>query len=68
MCRKNRGKQPIYWSPKGNETQIDNIIIKRRHLKYNKDAEANDMIHMVSDHRCVYGNIYDHYSEEGWPQ
>ena len=32
---------------------IDNIIIKRRHLKYNNDAEANDMIHMGSDHGCV---------------
>ena len=27
--------------------------MKRRHSKYNKDAEANDMIHMGSDHRCV---------------
>ena len=33
--------------------QIDYIIIKRGHLEYNKDAEANDMIHMGSDHRCV---------------
>ena len=22
-------------------------------MKYSKDAEANDMIHMGSDHRCV---------------
>ena len=22
-------------------------------MRYNKDAEANDMIHMGSDHRCV---------------
>ena len=33
--------------------QIDYIITQRRHLKYNKDAEANDMIHIGSDHRCV---------------
>ena len=53
MCRKTLGKQTTYRSPKGNEKQIDCIIIKRGHLKYNKDAEANDMIHMGSDHRCV---------------
>ena len=38
------------------DLQIPNrkyIIIKRRHLKDNKDAEANDMILMGSDHRCV---------------
>ena len=45
--------QTTYRSPTGNEKQIDYILIKRRHLKYNKDAEANDMIHMGSDHRCV---------------
>ena len=31
---------------------MDYIIIKRRHLKYTTDAEANDMIYS-SDHRCV---------------
>ena len=53
MCRPNLGKQTTYISPKGNEKPIDYIIIKRRHLKHNKDAEANDMIFMGSDHRCV---------------
>ena len=53
MYRKNLGKQTTYRSPKGSEKPIDYIIIKRRHLKDNKDAEANDMIHMGSDHRCV---------------
>ena len=38
---------------KEHEKRIDYITIKRRHLKYRKDAEANDMIHMGSDHRCV---------------
>ena len=42
-----------YRSPKGNEKQIDYIIVKRKHMKFNKDAEANDMIQMGSDHRCV---------------
>ena len=46
-------KQTTFRSPKGNEKQIDYILTKRRYLRYNKDAEANDMIHMGSDHRCV---------------
>ena len=40
MYRKTSGKQTTYRSPKGTEKQIDYILIKRRHLKYNKDAEA----------------------------
>ena len=53
MYNKTPGKQTTYRSPTGNEKQIDCILTKRRYLKYNKDAEANDMIHMGSDHRCV---------------
>ena len=53
MYRKTLGKQTTYRSPEGTEKQIDCILIKRRHLKYSKDAEANDMIHMGSEHRCV---------------
>ena len=53
MCRKNPGKQTTCRSPKGNEKQIDYILTKRRHLKYSKDAQANDMSHMGSDHICV---------------
>ena len=53
ICRKTPGKQTTYRSSKGTEKQIDCILIKRRHLKYNKDAEANAMIHIGIDHRCV---------------
>ena len=53
MYRKTTQNQTIFISPKDNEKQIDYIFIKRRYLRYNKDAEANDMIHMGSDHRCV---------------
>ena len=53
MYRKTLQKQMTFISPKGNEKQIDYILTKRRYLRYNKDAEANDMIHMGSDHRCV---------------
>ena len=46
MYRKTPGEQTSYRSPKGTEKHIDYILIKRRHLRYSKDAAANDMIHM----------------------
>ena len=52
MYRKTPQKQTTFRSPKGDEKQID-YITKRRYLRYSKDAEANDMIHMGSGHRCV---------------
>ena len=51
--RKTPQKQTTFVSPKGKEKQIDYILTKRRYLRYTEDAEANDMIHMGSDHRCV---------------
>ena len=33
--------------------QIDYILTKRWYLRHAEDAEANHMIHMGSDHRCV---------------
>ena len=53
MFRKTPHKQTSFVSPKGKEKQIDYILTKRRYLRNVKDAEANDMIHMGSDHRCV---------------
>ena len=53
MFRKTPQEQTTFISPKGNEKQIDYILTKRRHLKHIKDVEANDMINMGSDHRCV---------------
>ena len=53
MFRKTQQKQTSFVSPKGKEKQIDYILTKRRHWRNVKDAEANDMIHMGSDHRCV---------------
>ena len=38
---------------KRKEKHIDYILTRRRYLRHAKDAEANDMIHMGSDHRCV---------------
>ena len=54
MFRKTPQKQASFVSPKGKkEKQIDYILTRRRYLRNVKDAEANDMIHMGSDHRCV---------------
>ena len=53
MFRKTPQKQTSFVSPKGKGKQIDYILTKRRYLINVKDAEANDMIHMRSDHRCV---------------
>ena len=53
MYRKTLQKQTTFTSPKGKEKQIDYILTKRRYLRHNEDAEANDMIHMGSGHRCV---------------
>ena len=53
MYRKIPQKQTTFISQKGKEKQIDYILTKRRYLRHAKDAEANDMIHMGSDHRCV---------------
>ena len=52
MFRKTPHKQTSFVSP-GKEKQIDHILTKRRYLRNVKDAEANDMIHMGSDHRCI---------------
>ena len=57
MYRKTPQKQTTFISPKGNAKQIDYILTKRRYLRHNKNAEANDMIHVGSDHRCVMATI-----------
>ena len=53
MFRKTPQKQTSFVSPKGKEKQVDYILTKRRYLRNVKDAEANDMIHIGSDHRCI---------------
>ena len=49
--------------PKEPRSKSTTILIKRRHLKYNKDAEANDLMHMGSDHRCVMAT----FVKKKWP-
>ena len=53
MFRKTPHKQTSFVSSKGKEKQIDYILTKRRYLRNVKDAEANDIIHVSSDHRCI---------------
>ena len=53
MFRNTPQKQTFFVSPRGKERQIDCILTKRTYLRNVKDAEANDMIHMGSGHRCV---------------
>ena len=48
MYRKTPENQNTYRTAKGTEKQLDYILIERRHLGCSKDAEANDMIHMVA--------------------
>ena len=53
MYRKTPEKQAIYRTPKGTEKQLDYILLDKKHVSCTRDAEANDMIHMGSDHRSV---------------
>ena len=51
--QKNAAKTDVLRLSKRKREQIDYILTKRRYLRNVKDAEANDMIHMGSDHRCI---------------
>ena len=53
MYRKTPEKQVTYRTPTGAEKQLDYILVNRKYLRCSKAAEANDMIHMGSDHRSV---------------
>ena len=53
MYKKLLRKQETYRTPKGVEKQLDYILVDKKHCCWSTDAEANDMIHMGSDHRCV---------------
>ena len=54
MFRKTPHKQTSFVSPKGKKkNKLTTSLTKRRYLRNVKDAEANDMIHMGSDHRCI---------------
>ena len=52
MYRKIR-EQLRFRTPEGVEKQLDYILINRKYLKHSRDAEANNMTHIGSDHRSV---------------
>ena len=51
--RKTPEKQVTHRTPKGVEKRLGYILVDRKHLPCSRDAEANDMIHMGSDHSSV---------------
>ena len=53
MYKKTPQKQVTYHTQKGVEKQLDCNLTDRKHYCWSRDAEATDMIHMGSDHRCV---------------
>ena len=53
MHRKTPKKQLTYFTPKKVGKQLDYILTDKQHYSWSRDAEANDTIHMGSDHRCV---------------
>ena len=53
MYKKIPQKQVTCHTPKGGKKQLDYILTDRKHYCWSNDAEANDMIDMGSDHRCV---------------
>ena len=53
MYKKLPQKQVTYHTPKKVEKQLDYILTDKKHYSWSRDAEANDTIHMGSDHRCV---------------
>ena len=53
MYKKIPQKHVSYHTQKGAKKQLDCILTDKKHYCWSKDAEANDVIHMGSDHRCV---------------
>ena len=45
--------QAAFRSASGKDKQLDCVLIDKRSRRYCTDAEANDMIHLRSDHRSV---------------
>ena len=67
MYKKIPQKQVTYLTPKCGEKQLDHILTGRKHYSWNKDAEANDKVHMGSDHRCVMAK-FEIPKERGKPR
>ena len=69
MFKKRPEKQVTYRTAKEKDKQLDYILSDRKHFKWNKDAEASDIIHMGSDHRCVVARVeIPNEKEKGKPR
>ena len=53
MYKKAPQKQCTYRTPNGVEKQLYYILVKKKQYRWSRYVEANDMIHMGSDHRSV---------------
>ena len=53
MYKKTPKKQATHRTSNGAMKQLDYILIDKKHISCSRDAEANDMIHIGSDHRSV---------------
>ena len=51
--KKGHEKQVTFRSASGKDKQLDLVLIDKRSRRYCTGAVANDMIHLVSDHRLV---------------
>ena len=67
MYKKLPQKQVTFHTPKNLEKQLDYILTDRKHYSWSRDAEANDTIHMGSDHRCVMAK-FEIPKEKGKPR
>ena len=67
MYKKLPQKQVTYHTPMNGEKQLDYILTDRKHYSWSRDAEANDTIHMGSDHRCVMAK-FEIPKEKGKPR
>ena len=67
MYKKLPQNQVTYHTPKKVEKQLDYILTDKKHYSWSRDAEANDTIHMGSDHRCVMAK-FEIPKERGKPR
>ena len=57
MYKKTLQEQVTHRTPRGIEKQMDYILVSKKHYRWSRDAEANDMIHMKSDQRRVMARL-----------
>ena len=68
MYRKTLEKQTPYRKSTGAEKRSDQVLVDRKHMCCSRDAEANDMVHMGSDHRRVMAQFVITASKRSLPK